>query len=127
MDYTSIFTVLRKVLLGYRGAYRFVFGTDTNTHLWGCSDGRQIGNSGLFQKDADKPVCLTEFLYEFDLRADISWTEVASPTRRAWSSVKNLLVETGEEESQMDSLLSASSIHLEDCRQQLCFRFSHQS
>ena len=100
---TSIFTVLREFLLEYRGAYRFVFGTDTNTHLWGCSDGRLIGNSvpPLSQKDADKLVCLTEFLYEFDLRADNTWTEVATPTRRAWSSVKNLLVETAEEKSQM--------------------------
>ena len=76
VDCTSIFTVLREALLGYRGAYRFVFGMDTNTHLWGCSDERLIGNSvlplfaGLSQKDADKLVCLTEFLYEFDLRAD---------------------------------------------------------
>ena len=31
------------------------------------------------QKDADKLVCLTEFLYEFDLRADNTWTEVATP------------------------------------------------
>ena len=60
VDYTSICTVLQEALLGYRGAYRFVFGTDTNTHLWVCSDGRLIGNSvlppfaGLSQKDADK-------------------------------------------------------------------------
>ena len=73
---TSIFTVLREALLGYLGAHRFVFGTDTNTHLWGCSDGRLIGNSvpppfvGLSKKDAEKLLCLTEFLYEFDLRAD---------------------------------------------------------
>ena len=130
---TSIFTVLREALLGYRGAYRFVFGTDTNTHLWGCSDGRLIGNSvppplgGLSQKDADKLVCLTEFLHEFELRADNTWTEVATPTRRAWSSVKNLLVEIAEEESQMDFLLSSSSTHLEDCRveQSLHFRSDH--
>ena len=42
VGYTSIFTVLREALLGYRGACRFVFGTDTNTHLWGCSDGRLL-------------------------------------------------------------------------------------
>ena len=79
------------------------------------------------QKDADKLVCLTEFLYEFDLRADNTWTEVATPTRRAWSSVKNLLVETAEEESQIDFLLSSSSIHLEDCcdEQSLHFRSDH--
>ena len=71
-----------------------MFGTDTNTHLWGCSDGRLIGNSvlppfaGLSQKDADKLVCLTKILYEFDLRADNTWTEVATPIRRAWSPVK---------------------------------------
>ena len=46
------------------------------------------------------------------------------PTRRAWSSVKNLLVETAEEESQIDFLLS---IHLDDCRveQSLHFRSDH--
>ena len=44
----------------YRGAYRFVFGADTHTQLWCCSDGRLIGNpvlpsfAGLSQKDADK-------------------------------------------------------------------------
>ena len=56
VDYTSFFTILREALLVYRGVYRFVFGTDTNTRLWGCSDGRLIGNSvpppfaGLSQK-----------------------------------------------------------------------------
>ena len=74
-----------------------------------------------------KLLCLTEFLYEFDLRADNTWTEIAAPTRRAWSSVKNLLVETVEEETQMDFLLSPSSIHLEDCRveQSLLFGSDH--
>ena len=40
--------------------------------------------------------------------------------------MKNLLVEVPEEESQMDFLLSSSSIHLEDCRveQSLHFMFS---
>ena len=58
-DHMSIFTVLREALLGYRGAYRFVFGADTHTRLWDCSDGRLIGDSvcpplsGLPQKDAD--------------------------------------------------------------------------
>ena len=124
---------MREALLGYRGAYRFVFGTDTNTHLWNCSDGRLIGNSvpppfaGLFEKDTDKLVCLTGFLYEFDLRADNTWTEVATPTRRAWSSVKNLLVETAEEELQMDFLLSSSSIHLEDCRVESEFALQKRS
>ena len=63
-----------------------------------------------------KLACLADFLYEFDLRADNTWTEVARPTRRAWSSVKNLLVAAAEKESQTDFLLSSSSIHLEDCR-----------
>ena len=31
----------------YRDAYRFVLGVDTNTQLWGCNDGRLIGNSVL--------------------------------------------------------------------------------
>ena len=57
------------------------------------------------------------------MRADNTWTEVATRTRRAWSSVKNLLVETAEEESQMDFLLSSSSIHLEDCRVELSSHF----
>ena len=50
-----------------------------------------IGNSvlspfaELSQKDADKLACLVEFWYEFDLRADNTWIEVAMPIRRAWS------------------------------------------
>ena len=92
-----------------------------------------IGNSvlppfaGPSQKGADKLACLADFLNKFDLRADNTWTEVTTPTRGAWSSVRNLLVEAAEEESQMDFLLSSSSIHLEDCRveQSLRFRSDH--
>ena len=133
VDYTSTFSVLREALLMYRGAFRFVLGADTNTQLWGCSDGRLICNSVLpsgadqTQKDADKLTCLAEFLFEFDLRADNTWTEVAMPTRRAWSSVKHPLAMEGEEETQMDYLMSSSSIGLEECyvEQAIDFRSDH--
>ena len=133
VDYTSTFSVLREALLAYRGAFRFVLGADTNTQLWGCSDGRLVGNSVIppyaaqTQKDADKLTCLAEFLAEFDLRADNTWTEVATPTRRSWGSVRHPLALEGEEETQMDFLLSSSSIGLEECRveQAIDFRSDH--
>ena len=83
--------------------------------------------AGLSQKDFYKLTYLAEFLYEFDLRADNTWTEVATPTRRAWSSVKHTLAVTAEEELQMDFLLSSSTIGLEDCyvEQGFDFRSDH--
>ena len=133
MDYTSTFSVLREALLVYRGAFSFVLGADSNTHLWGCSDGRLVGNSVIppyaaqTQKDADKLTCLAEFLFEFDLRADNTWTEVATPTRRSWGSVKHPLALEGEEETQMDFLLSSSNVGLEECyvEQAIDFRSDH--
>ena len=120
VDYTTTFSVLREALLVYRGAERFVLGADTNT---------LVGNSvlpsfaGLSQEDADKLTCLAEFLFEFDLRGDNTWTEVAMPTRRSWSSVKHPLATEGEEETHMDFLLSSSTIGLEECFVEQAFDF----
>ena len=49
------------------------------------------------------------------------------PTRRAWSSVKHPLAMEGEEETQMDFLLSSSTIGLEECcvEQAIDFRDDH--
>ena len=115
-DHTSIFTSLREALLGYRGAYRFVTGADTNTRLCGCSDGRLVGDAvclsltGLPQMDADKLAYLAEFLYEFDLRADNTCTDRVMPTRRAWISVKQSLTAAAEEELQMVSCCLRSQL-----------------
>ena len=55
--------------------------------------------TGLPQKDADKLAYLAEFLYEFDLRAENTWTDRTMPTRRAWIQVKHSLTAAAEDES----------------------------